>query len=332
MRAITFDCPGNEDVLRISDLPDPSPDENEILIDVYAAGINRADLLQRRGLYPPPPGTSDILGLECAGIVTDTGPAVESFRRGDRVMALLPGGGYAERVSVHEGSVLPMPASMSFHDAAAIPETHLTAFLNLFLIGGIDAGDRALVHGGSGGVGTSAIRLCNEMGVTIFVTAGGDERCRRCEELGADAAIDYRSEDFVARVGELTGQSGVEVVVDPVGAPYLEQDLSILSPEGRLVLIGLMGGRRAEIDLSTLLRGRISIIGSTLRSRSAEEKAIIVEAFIDELSEALSQRRIDPVVHEIIPLEEASRAHRMMEKGEHFGKIVLEVQSSRGSS
>jgi putative PIG3 family NAD(P)H quinone oxidoreductase len=326
MRAITFDRPGDEDVLTISDQPDPSPEENEILIDVYAAGVNHADLLQRRGLYPSPPGISDVLGLECAGIVADTGPAVESFRRGDRVMALLPGGGYAERVSVHEGSVLPIPESMSFHDAAALPETHLTAFLNLFLIGGIDAGDRALVHGGSGGVGTSAIRLCNELGVTIYVTAGSDDRCRRCEELGAGAAINYRSEDFVARVRELTAGSGVEMVLDPIGAPYLEQNLSILSPEGRLVLIGLMGGRKVEVDLSALLMRKASIIGSTLRSRSAEEKAIIVEAFMEELGEALAARRIDPVVHDVIPLEQASRAHRLMAKGEHFGKIVLEVR------
>jgi putative PIG3 family NAD(P)H quinone oxidoreductase len=325
MRAMTVDRPGDADALRISDLPDPSPEENEILIDVYAAGVNHADLLQRRGLYPPPPGTSDVLGLECAGIVSDTGAGVQGFRRGDRVMALLPGGGYAERVRVHEGSVLPVPDSMSFHEAAAIPETHLTAFLNLFLIGGIDAGDRALVHGGSGGVGTSAIRLCNEMGVTIFVTAGDDDRCRRCEEIGTDAAINYRSEDFVARVRELTTGTGVEVVLDPVGAPYLERNLSVLSPEGRLVLIGLMGGRTVEVDLSTLLTGRISIIGSTLRSRSVEEKAIIVEAFIDELGDALADRRLDPVVHEVMPLDDASRAHRLMEEGEHFGKIVLEV-------
>jgi putative PIG3 family NAD(P)H quinone oxidoreductase len=326
MRAITFDRPGDEEVLTVSDAPDPSAGEGEVLIEVHAAGVNRADLLQRRGLYPPPPAASDILGLECAGIVSETGAGAVAFRRGDRVMALLPGGGYAERVAVHEGSVLPVPDSMSFDEAAAIPETHLTAFLNLFLLGGIDAGDRALVHGGSGGVGTSAIRLCNEMGVTIYVTAGSDDRCGRCAELGADAAINYRTEDFAARVRGLTAGTGVEVVLDPVGAPYLEQNLSILSPEGRIVLIGLMGGGKVEVDLSTLLTRKASIIGSTLRSRSAEEKAIIVEAFIDELGEALSARRIDPVVHEVIPLEQASRAHRMMEMREHFGKIVLEVR------
>ncbi len=243
-------------------------------------------------------------------------------------MALLAGGGYAELAIAHAGSVMPIPEGMSFTEAAAIPETYLTAFLNVFLLGGVDAGESALVHGGSGGVGTAAIRLCREAGVRIFVTAGSRERADRCLELGADHAFDYSSEDFAERVLEITDDEGVEVIVDPVGAPYLEKNLTILTVEGRLVLIGLMGGQSTSIDLSKLLRRRLSVIGSTLRSRSAEEKSVIVDSFIDEFGEALAARRIDPVIDTVLPLEEAAEAHRLMEKGDHFGKIVLKVRQS----
>lgn len=325
MKAILFDSPGDESVLYLGERDDPTPSENEVLIDVHATAVNRADLLQRRGLYPPPPEASDILGLECAGVVAALGQGVERLSTGDRVMALLPGGGYAERVVADADSVMPIPEAMPFTDAAAIPETYLTAYLNIFLLGGIDAGDRVLVHGGSGGVGTAAIRLCNETGITIYVTAGSRERAERCQKLGADAAIDYSTEDFAARVRDLTSEAGVDLIVDPVGAPYLEKNLALLSTEGRLVLIALMGGHSTGIDLAKLLSKRLSVIGSTLRSRTFEEKGVIVRAFLDEFREALEKRRIEPVLDRVMPLEEAAAAHRLMNEGGHFGKIVLKV-------
>lgn len=327
MKAILFDSPGDASVLYLGDAPDPSPSEHEIVIEVHATAVNRADLLQRRGLYPPPPGASDILGLECSGVVAETGSSANRFSPGERVMALLPGGGYAERVAVDERCVMPVPESMSFTDAAAIPETHLTAFLNIFLLGGADEGNTVLVHGGSGGVGTSAISLCREAGLTLYVTAGSPDRAARCRELGADEAIDYTGEDWAARVRELTGEIGVDVILDPVGAPYFEKNLSLLAVEGRLVVIGLMGGHATGIDLSVLLKKKLSVLGSTLRSRSSEEKGVIIEAFLDEFGEALNEGRIGPVVHRAIPLGDAGSAHRLMSEGGHFGKIVLDVRS-----
>lgn len=326
MKAIRFDSPGEVDVLYFGDAADPAPGDQEVLIEVHATAVNRADLLQRRGLYPPPPEASEILGLECAGTITEVGAAVDDYKPGDRVMALLPGGGYAELATVHSGSVMQIPEGMSFNEAAAIPETYLTAFLNIFLLGGVDAGDSALVHGGSGGVGTAAIRLCHEAGIKLFVTAGSRDRADRCSALGADHAIDYSSEDFVDRVNEITDGVGVEVIVDPVGAPYLDKNLSLLTIEGRLVLIGLMGGHSTGIDLMKLLSKRIAVIGSTLRSRTAEEKAIIVESFVDEFGEALSARRIDPVIDRVMSIEEVADAHRLMNERGHFGKIVLSVR------
>lgn len=326
MKAIRFDSPGKADVLYLGEAPDPVPGEQEVLIEVHASAVNRADLLQRRGMYPPPPDASEILGLECAGMVAEVGAAVDDFKPGDRVMALLSGGGYAEIARVHNGSVMRIPDGMSFNEAAAIPETCLTAFLNIFLLGGVDAGDTALVHGGSGGVGTAAIRLCREAGVTILVTAGSRERADRCLALGADHAIDYSSEDFAERVNEITDGIGVDVILDPIGAPYFDKHLSLLTVEGRLILIGLMGGRSTGIDLSKLLARRLSVVGSTLRSRTVEEKAVIVESFVDEFGEALSGGRIDPVIDRVMPIEAAADAHRLMAEGGHFGKIVLEIR------
>lgn len=326
MKAIRFDSPGKADVLYLGEAPDPVPGEQEVLIEVHASAVNRADLLQRRGMYPPPPGASELLGLECAGTIAEVGASVDDWKPGDRVMALLAGGGYAELVAVHSGSVVRMPEGMSFDDAAAIPETYLTAFLNIFLLGGVDAGDTALVHGGSGGVGTAAIRLCREAGVKLFVTAGSRERADRCLALGADHAVDYSSEDFAERVKELTDGIGVDVILDPIGAPYLDKHLSLLTVEGRLVLIGLMGGRSTGIDLSKLLARRLSVVGSTLRSRSAEEKAIIVESFVEEFGDALSAGRLDPVIDRVMPIEDAADAHRLMAEGGHFGKIVLRIR------
>lgn len=327
MRAILVREPGDESVLTLGEVPSPPLGEAEVRIRVDATAVNRADLLQRQGLYPPPPGASPILGLECAGTVTETGPGVRDVARGARVMALLAGGGYAEEVVVHHGSVIPVPAWMSDEEAAACPEVFLTAFSNLFMpgLGALAPGETALVHGGGGGVGTAAIVLLREAGHPTMVTAGSDEKCRRCIELGASHAINYRTEDFGARARELTAGRGVDVILDHIGAQYLAANLSALAPGGRLVLIGLMGGARGEITLAQLLVRRLAVIGSTLRTRSVEEKARFVAAFRARFGAALEAGRIRPVVDRVLPLAQAAEAHRLMQSSAHFGKIVLRV-------
>ncbi len=327
MRAILVREPGDETVLGIGDAPRPPLGPADVRIRVRATSVNRADLLQRQGLYPPPPGASPILGLECAGEVSERGPDVQRFALGQRVMALLPGGGYAEEAVVHHGSVMAVPDAMSDEEAGAFPEVFLTAFSNLFLpgLGALAPGERALVHGGGGGVGTAAIALAREAGQAIFVTAGSDDKCRRCLTLGATAAINYRTEDFAERVAALTGGRGVEVIVDHIGARYLGQNLKALALGGRLVEIGLMGGATAEVNLGVLLVRRLAVIGSTLRGRAVLEKATLVEAFGHRFGAALDAGRLRPVIHVVLPLAEAATAHRMVAAGEHFGKVVLRL-------
>ncbi|HZP40359.1 MAG TPA: NAD(P)H-quinone oxidoreductase [Candidatus Binatia bacterium] len=327
MRAILIREPGDESVLALGDAPAPSLGATDVRIRVRATAVNRADLLQRQGLYPPPPGASPILGLECAGEVTEVGAAVPGVRPGERVMALLPGGGYAEEAVVDHGSVLRVPDGMSAEEAGAFPEVFLTAFSNLFLpgLGALAPGEGVLVHGGSGGVGTAAIQLLREAGNPCIVTAGSDEKCARCVALGATAAVNYRTEDFVARVRDVTGGRGVAVVLDHLGASYLARNLAALTTGGRLVEIGLMGGAETEVNLGLLLARRLSIIGSTLRARPVAEKARIVAAFRERFGPALDAGRLRPVVDRVLPLAEAAEAHRLMKAGAHFGKIVLRV-------
>jgi putative PIG3 family NAD(P)H quinone oxidoreductase len=289
--------------------------------------VNRADLLQRQGLYPPPPGASPILGLECAGTLVEIGEGVAGWQVGDRAMALLAGGGYAEEVTVHAGSVLRVPERLSLEEAAAVPEVFLTAHLNLFELGGLASGGTALVHGGGSGVGTAAIQLVKAAGGRILVTAGSDEKCAQCVALGADVAIHYRNEKFAERVREATGGRGVDVVLDSIGAPYLADNLASLATGGRLVLIGLMGGAKVEMNLAALLAKRVSVIGSTLRTRSVEEKAAIVASFERRFGADLAAGRIRPIVDRVLPLERAPDAHRAMKASEHFGKIVLRVSA-----
>ena len=327
MRAVVVREPGDEGVLAIGEAPSPPFGPSDVRIRVRATSVNRADLIQRQGLYPPPPGASPILGLECAGVVAEVGADVRGLPLGTRVMALLPGGGYAEEAVVDHGSVIPVPESMSDEEAGAFPEVFLTAFSNLFMprLGSLAAGESALVHGGGGGVGTAAILLLREAGHTVFVTAGSDEKCRRCEALGATAAINYRSEDFSGRVRELTGGRGVDVVLDHIGAAYLTRNLAALAPGGRLVLIGLMGGAKAEINLAELLVARLAVIGSMLRTRTVEEKARIVAEFRARFGTALAAGRLRVPVERVLPLAEAAAAHRLMQSSAHFGKIVLRV-------
>ena len=319
------DGPGDESVLRVGEALAPPLGVGAVRIRVAATAVNRADLLQRQGSYPPPLGASPILGLECAGTVSEIAPDVSDWRVGDRVMALLAGGGYAEEVVVDAGSVLPVPASLPLEQAAGVPEVFLTAYLNLFELGGLAAGGAALVHGGGSGVGTAAIQLCKVAGAHVYVTAGSDAKCQRCRELGADLAVNYRSDSFAACVQDATDGRGVDVVLDPIGASYLADNLKSLAVGGRLVVIGLMGGAKAEVSLAALLARRLSVIGSTLRSRPVEEKASIIAGFRRRFGADLESGRIRPVIDRVLPLEAVADAHRAMKASEHFGKIVLRL-------
>jgi putative PIG3 family NAD(P)H quinone oxidoreductase len=325
MRAIVFDHPGDESVLHLGDVPSPTLGPDDLRIRVRATAVNRADLMQRQGLYPPPPGASAILGLECAGEVGEVGANVTGWTRGDRVMALLPGGGYAEEATVDAGSAIPVPSVLSDIEAAAFPEVFLTAFLNIFLLGAPPPKGSVLVHGGGSGVGTAAITLCREAGLRVIVTAGSDEKCRRCREHGADVAINYRDGDFATAVRESTGGRGVDVVLDSIGGRYLSSNLSSLAVGGALIVIGLIGGARGEIDLAALLMKRLRVIGSTLRGRPVAEKASIVRAFEARFGEALRAGRLRPVVDRVLPLANAAEAHRIMQSSVHFGKVALQV-------
>ena len=326
MRAIAFDQPGDESVLRLAEVEDPRPGPEELLIRVRATAVNRADLMQRQGLYPPPLGASPILGLECAGEVVEAGAAVKGWKRGDRAMALLPGGGYAELATVHAGSAIPVPESFTDEEAGAFPEVFLTAFLNVFQLGGVARDGSVLVHGGGSGVGTAAITLCDDAGVKVIVTAGSDEKCQRCVDHGADAAINYRSGDFAPAVLEATDGRGVDVVLDSIGGRYLEQNFASLAPGGRLVVIGLIGGARGEINLATLLMKRLQVIGSTLRARPLDEKARIVQGFLERFGTSFRAGKIRPVIEAVMPLARAADAHRLVQSSQHFGKVVLRVE------
>lgn len=325
MRAIVFDQPGDENVLQIGDAPSPPMGPNDLRLRVRATAVNRADLLQRQGFYPPPPGASALLGLECAGEVIEVGAAVHGWRVGERAMALLPGGGYAEEAVVDAGSAMHVPDAFSDEEAGALPEVYLTAYLNIFMLGEPPAGGSVLVHGGGSGVGTAAINLCRAAGLRIVVTAGSAEKCQRCLALGAAAAINYRDGDFADAVRAATDGRGVNVVLDSIGGRYLASNLAALAVDGHLVIIGLMGGARAELDLATLMLKRVQIVGSTLRTRSATDKATIVAGFLDSFGPALAAGRIRPVIDRVLPLEQAAEAHRLIKASEHFGKVVLRV-------
>jgi len=325
MKAILIDKPGDENVLKLGESPDPAAGPDDLLIDVKYAALNRADIMQRQGFYPPPPGASPLLGLECAGTVAAVGANVKGWRSGDRVMALLAGGGYAEKAAVHHGSAMHVPAALSDEEAAAIPEVFLTAFLNLFMLAEVKSGESVLIHGGGSGVGTASIQLLREAGVRSIVTAGSDAKCEQCLRFGADVAINYNSGPFAPKVKAATNDRGVDVILDSIGAAYLMPNIDALAHSGRLVLIGLMRGAKTEIDLSLVLRRHLKIFGSTLRTRPAIEKAEIVSAFVARIGSALEAGKLRPPIYKTLPLAEASAGHRMMQASEHFGKIVLKV-------
>jgi putative PIG3 family NAD(P)H quinone oxidoreductase len=327
MRAIVIREPGDEDVMQLGEVPAPVLGAEEVRIRVRSTAVNRADLLQRRGFYPPPPGGSPILGMECAGEVAEFGgaAALAGLRVGDRVMALLSGGGYAEEVAVHHGSVMRVPDALDLVAAGGFPEVFLTAYSNIFMHGRLPAGGTVLVHGGGSGVGTAAIQLAREAGARAIVTAGSDEKCARCLELGASVAINYRSADFAERVLGVTEGRGVDVILDSIGASYLEKNLRCLTVSGRLVVIGLTGGAQAEVNLGALLTRRLEVIGSTLRARPVAEKAEIVRSFRERFGAALDAGRLRVVVDRVLPLASAPEAHRVVASSIHFGKVILQV-------
>jgi NADPH:quinone reductase len=329
MRCIEISAPGEPEVLKPVERPDPVVRDGELLIAVEAAGVNRPDILQRRGQYPPPPGASDIPGLEVAGTVAALGDDVSNWQIGDRVCALVSGGGYATLCVAPAPQCLPIPVAVDFVAAAAIPETFFTVWTNVFDRGRLRSGETALFHGGTSGIGTTAIQLAIAGGARVFATAGSDEKCRAIEALGAARGINYRSEDFVAVVKELTGGRGVDLILDIVGADYFARNIAALAVDGRLVEIGFMGGKSAvAVDLGDILRRRLTITGSTLRPRTVEEKGAIAEALRREVWPLLEAGRVKPLIYRTFPLDAAAAAHRLMESSEHIGKIVLTTRVS----
>ncbi|MCW2867520.1 MAG: NAD(P)H-quinone oxidoreductase [Marmoricola sp.] len=323
MRAVTAAQPGGPEALTVVELPDPHAGAGEVVIDVVASAVNRADTLQRQGFYPPPPGASDVLGLECSGVVSEVGEGVEHLAVGDEVCALLAGGGYAEKVAVPAGQVMPLPPGVDLETAAVIPEVACTVWSNVFMIAHLQPGDTLLVHGGAGGIGNVAIQLGVALGATVLTTAGTPEKRELCERLGATRAIDYHEEDFVEVVRE---HGGADVILDNMGATYLDRNVSALATEGRLVVIGMQGGAKGELDLGKLLGKRGAVIATSLRARPAEEKAAICAAVVEHVWPLIGAGQVTAFVHEKVPLAEAGRAHELMESGSHTGKILLSVQ------
>lgn len=323
MRAVIASGPGGPDVLSVAELPDPEPGPGEVAIAVAATAVNRADLLQRMGFYPPPPGAPDVLGLECSGTVAALGPGVEGWAVGDEVCALLAGGGYASRVVVPAGQVMPVPAGLDLVTAAAVPEVACTVWSNVFMVAGLQPRENLLVHGGAGGIGTFAIQLASQLGARVFTTGGTPEKLAVCAALGADVTINYREDDFVEVVRERTEGHGADVVLDNMGAKYLARNVDVLATEGRLVIIGMQGGTKAELDIATLLRKRGAVIATTLRTRPTAEKAAICAAVVEHVWPLLAEGLVRPVVHGTMPLEQIRAAHELMESGDHTGKIVL---------
>ncbi|MFF5217740.1 NAD(P)H-quinone oxidoreductase [Micromonospora sp. NPDC000442] len=324
MRAITIAEPGGPDVLAWSEVPDPRPGPGEVVVDVRATAVNRADLLQRQGHYPPPPGAPAYPGLECSGVVSATGPDVVGVRVGDQVCALLVGGGYAERVAVPAGQLLPVPAGVDLVDAAGLPEVACTVWSNVVQVARLAAGETLLVHGGGSGIGTFAIQLAAALGATVVATARASKH-ERLRELGADLLVDYREQDFVEEIRRATDGRGADVVLDIMGASYLGRNVAALAADGRLVVIGMQGGRKGELDLGALLAKRGTVAATALRSRPLEQKAAIVRGVREQVWPLVEAGRVRPVIDRRLPITDAAQAHRLVESNEHVGKVLLTV-------
>lgn len=325
MTAIGFDAPGGPDVLKPQQRPVPQPGPGQVLVHVAIAGVNRPDVLQRMGGYAPPPGASDIPGLEFAGRIVALGEGVSRYEVGDQVCALVAGGGYAEYAVVHEDNALPIPSGLSLEEAGAIPETFFTVWTNVFQRGGLRKGESFMVHGGTSGIGTTAIQLARAFGATVLATAGSDEKCAACRELGADHAINYRTEDFVAAAKAATGGRGVNLILDMVGGDYINRNYDAAAESGRIVQIAFLNGPKAEVNFSRLMLKRLTHTGSTLRPRTIAEKAGIARELEEKVWPLLTEGRCKPVIHARFPLAQAAEAHRLMESNAHIGKIVLTV-------
>ncbi|MFJ2110383.1 NAD(P)H-quinone oxidoreductase [Streptomyces sp. NPDC087850] len=323
MKAITITEPGGPDALVWAEVPDPVPGEGEVLVEVVASAVNRADLLQRQGFYDPPPGASPYPGLECAGRIAALGPGVLGWAVGDEVCALLAGGGYAEKVAVPAGQLLPVPKGVDLATAAALPEVVCTVWSNVFMVSHLRPGETVLIHGGASGIGTMAIQLAKAVGARVAVTAGGPEKLARCAELGADILIDYREQDFVEEIFRATDGAGADVILDIVGAKYLERNVKALAVNGRIAVIGLQGGAKGELNLGALLAKRGALTATSLRARPLVEKAAIVAAVREHVWPLLEAGRVRPIVDRTLPLPEAAEAHRALEAGAHFGKLLL---------
>jgi putative PIG3 family NAD(P)H quinone oxidoreductase len=323
MRAVIATEPGGPDVLTVAELDDPVPAAGEVVIDMAGTAVNRADTLQRQGFYPPPPGASDVLGLECSGTVSAVGEGVQGWQVGDRVCALLAGGGYAEKVAVPAGQVMPVPDGIDLVTAGALPEVACTVWSNVFMVAGLRPDETLLVHGGAGGIGTMAIQLAHALGARVLTTAGSAEKLDVCRSLGADVTINYREQDFVEEVRAATDGRGADVILDNMGASYLGRNVDALATEGRLVIIGMQGGSKGELDIGKLLRKRGAVIATTLRARPVEEKAAICAAVVEHVWPLVADGSVKPVVDTTLPLEKAGEAHRLMEDSGHVGKIVL---------
>ncbi|MGW3007908.1 NAD(P)H-quinone oxidoreductase [Streptomyces sp. NPDC001219] len=325
MRAITIPEPGGPEALVWADVPDPQPAEGEVLVEVAASAVNRADLLQRQGFYDPPPGSSLYPGLECAGRISALGPGVHGWAVGDEVCALLAGGGYAEKVAVPAGQLLPVPAGVDLVTAAALPEVTCTVWSNVFMIAHLRPGETLLVHGGASGIGTMAIQLAKAVGARVAVTAGGPEKLARCAELGADILIDYREQDFVQEIRKATDGKGADVILDIIGAKYLQRNVKALAVSGRLAIIGLQGGVKAEVNLAALMAKRAAITGAGLRARPLNEKAAIVAAVREHVWPLIANGQVRPIVDRTIAMADAAEAHRVVDASAHVGKVVLTV-------
>jgi putative PIG3 family NAD(P)H quinone oxidoreductase len=320
MRAVTAPEPGGPEALTVGDHPDPEAAAGQVVIDVVASAVNRADTLQRKGFYPPPKGASDVLGLECSGRISAVGEGVEGWQVGDEVCALLASGGYAEKVAVPAGQVMPIPDGVDLVTAGGIPEVACTVWSNVFMVANLQPGETLLVHGGAGGIGNFAIQLAAALGARVFATAGSPEKVELCESLGAERGINYRDEDFVEVLKEA---GGADVILDNMGAKYLERNVSALATQGRLVVIGMQGGSKGELDLGALLGKRGAVIATSLRARPVAEKASICASVVEHVWPLVGAGRVRTFVHEKVPLEEVSRAHELMESGSHTGKILL---------
>jgi len=325
MKAVVVSEPGGPENLRLDEVPDPVAGAGEVVIDVAATAVNRPDVLQRMGLYPAPPGAPPYLGLECSGTVSAVGDGVGDWSPGDQVCALLAGGGYAERVAVPAGQVLPVPDGVPLADAAALPEVVCTVWSNVFMAAGLRPGETLLVHGGSSGIGTMAIQLARQVGARVAVTAGSEAKLTRCRELGAEILVNYREADFVSAVQEATGSHGADVVLDIMGAKYLARNLEVLATNGRLVVIGRLGGSTAELDLAKLMSKRAAVLGTLLRPRPVAEKAAIVASVREHVWPLVARGTVRPVIHARWPLAEVAEAHRTMEASTHVGKLLLTV-------